>query len=87
MFDSVSPHGQQPTRLLCPQDSPDSNTGVGCHFHNVFLGSCIGLLFSLIKLKEHAEAKNTEWEFLLILVNRLKKNFSFDSLFSFLHEE
>ena len=29
--DSVQPHGQQPTRLLCPQDSPGKNTGVGCH--------------------------------------------------------
>ena len=25
-------HGQQPTRLLCPLDSPGKNTGVGCHF-------------------------------------------------------
>ena len=32
MSDSVWPHGQQPTRLLCPQDSPGKNTGVGCHF-------------------------------------------------------
>ena len=32
MSDSVRPHGQQPTRLLCPQDSPGKNTGVGCHF-------------------------------------------------------
>ena len=32
MSDSVRPHGQQPTRLLCPQDSPGSNTGLGCHF-------------------------------------------------------
>ena len=23
---------QQPTRLLCPWDSPGKNTGVGCHF-------------------------------------------------------
>ena len=29
---TVQPYGQQPTRLLCPQDSPDKNTGVGCHF-------------------------------------------------------
>ena len=26
---SVRPHGQQPIRLLCPQDSPGKNTGVG----------------------------------------------------------
>ena len=30
--DSVQPHRQQPTRLLCPWDSPGKNTGVGCHF-------------------------------------------------------
>ena len=29
---SVRPRGQQPTRLLCPQDSLGKNTGVGCHF-------------------------------------------------------
>ena len=32
MSDSVQPHGQQPTRLLHPQDSPGKSTGVGCHF-------------------------------------------------------
>ena len=30
--DSVRPHRRQPTRLLCPRDSPGKNTGVGCHF-------------------------------------------------------
>ena len=70
--DSVRPPRRQPTRLLWPWDSPAKNTGVGCYFHNVFLWRCIGLLFSLIKLKEYAESKNTEWEFLLILVNRFR---------------
>ena len=32
MSDSVRPHGQQPTRLLCPWESLGKNTGVGCHF-------------------------------------------------------
>ena len=32
MSDSSRPHGLQPTRLLCPWDFPDKNTGVGCHF-------------------------------------------------------
>ena len=32
LSDSVRPHGQQPTRLPCPWDSPGENTGVGCHF-------------------------------------------------------
>ena len=39
MSDSVWPHSQQPTRLLCPWDSLGKNTGVGCHFllqyHNI----------------------------------------------------
>ena len=30
MSDSVRPHRRQPTRLLCPWDSPGKNTGVGC---------------------------------------------------------
>ena len=32
MSDSVRPLRWQPTRLLCPWDSPGKNTGVGCHF-------------------------------------------------------
>ena len=30
--DSLQPHGLWPTRLLCPGDFPDKNTGVGSHF-------------------------------------------------------
>ena len=32
MSNSLSPYGLQPTRLLCPWDTPGKNTGVGCHF-------------------------------------------------------
>ena len=32
MSDSVRPHRRQPTRFLCPWDSPGRNTGVGCYF-------------------------------------------------------
>ena len=42
--DSVRPHRQQPTRLLCPWDSPGKNTGVGCHF-----------LLQCIKVKSESE--------------------------------
>jgi len=28
----VPPHRWQPTRLLCPWDSPSKNARVGCHF-------------------------------------------------------
>ena len=30
--DSLQPHGLQPSRLLCPWDFPEKNTGVGTHF-------------------------------------------------------
>ena len=30
--DSLRRWGLQPTRLLCPWDSPGKSTGVGCHF-------------------------------------------------------
>ena len=30
-FSHVWPHRRQPTRLLCPWDSPGKNTGGGCH--------------------------------------------------------
>ena len=32
MFNSLWPHGLQPTRLLCPYNFSGKNTGVGCHF-------------------------------------------------------
>ena len=31
MSDSLTPHGLQPTRLLCPWDSPGKINRVGCH--------------------------------------------------------
>ena len=30
--DSLRPHGLQPARVLCLQNSPGKNIGVGCHF-------------------------------------------------------
>ena len=30
--DSLPPHGLQPTKLLCPWNSPGKNTGMGCSF-------------------------------------------------------
>ena len=31
LSDSLRSHGQQPPRFLCPWNSQDKNTGVGCH--------------------------------------------------------
>ena len=44
MSDSVRPHRWQPTRLLCPWDSPGKNTGVGYHF-----------LLQYVKVKSESE--------------------------------
>ena len=45
MSDSLRPHGQQLTRLLCPWDSPGKNTGVGCHvlLQGIFLTQGLNL--------------------------------------------
>ena len=39
------PHGQQPTRLLCPWNFPGTNTGLDCHFlfQGVFLAQGLNL--------------------------------------------
>ena len=44
VFDSLPPRGLlcPPTRILCPWDFPDQNTGVGCHF--LFQGCNLYLL-------------------------------------------
>ena len=34
MSDPQWPHGQQPSRLLCPWDFPGKSTGVGCHYQH-----------------------------------------------------
>ena len=44
MFNSVRPHGRQPTRLPRPWDFLGKNTGVGCHF-----------LFQCMKMKSESE--------------------------------
>ena len=48
MSNSMWPRGLQPTRLLCPWNSPGKNTGVDCHFllQGIFLtqGSNLCLL-------------------------------------------
>ena len=55
MSDSVRPHRQQPTRLLCPWDSPGKNTGVGCHF----LLQCMKVKSE--KVLSHARLLATPW--------------------------
>ena len=40
MSNSVRPHRWQPTRLLCPWDSPGKNTGLGYHFLLQCMNAC-----------------------------------------------
>ena len=57
--DSLRPHGLQPARLLCPQNSPGNNTGVGCHsfLQGIFQiqGLNLGLLHCRQTLYCHAK--------------------------------
>ena len=52
MSDSVWPHRWQPTRPHRPWDSPDKNTGVGCHF-----------LLQCMKLKVKVKSRSRVWLF------------------------
>ena len=49
MSNSVWPHGQQPTRLLCPQNSLGKNTGVGCHF--LLLSHASKVMFKILQAR------------------------------------
>ena len=66
--DSVRPRGLQPSRLLCPWDSPGKNTGVDCHafLQGIFptLGSNPGLLHCrqvLYHLSHQGSPRILEW--------------------------
>ena len=50
MSDPLQPYGLQPTRLLCPWDSPGKNTRVNCHFLllGIFLTQGLNLHLSLL---------------------------------------
>ena len=44
------PHRRQPTRLLCPWDSPGKNTGVGFQFFLQYVHACMLNRFSRVQL-------------------------------------
>ena len=50
MSDSLQHYGLYPTRLLCPWDSADKNTGVGCHalFQEIFPTQGLSLCLSCL---------------------------------------
>ena len=57
------PYGQQPTRLLCPQDSLGKNTGVGCHFllHEIFLIADLRSLSSKTNISTSSETVSVDF--------------------------
>ena len=50
--DSVQPHRQQPTRLRHPWDSPDKNSGVGCHFLLQSMDMSLSKFWEMVKNRE-----------------------------------
>ena len=66
--DSLQPRELEPTRLLCPWDSPGKNSGVGSHslLQRIFLtqGSNLGLLHLL---HCQVDSLTTEKEYLPVI--------------------
>ena len=62
MFDYPRPYRRQPTRLSCPWDSPDKNTGVGCHFLLQCMKVKEGLKLNIHKTKIMASGPSTLWQ-------------------------
>ena len=69
MSNSLQPHGPWPSRILCPWDFPDKNTGVGCHavLQRIFLtqGSNPGIPHCgqiLYHLQPHCTREETDAE-------------------------
>ena len=61
MSDSFQPHRLQPTRPLCPCDSPSENTEVGCHF----------LLQRIFPTQGRSNPRLLHWRQILYLLSHL----------------
>ena len=57
------PHRRQPTRLLCPWDSPDRNTGVGCHsWLSAMYANLFCKLISLLVIWQTKSVPSGTWQ-------------------------
>ena len=54
MSNSVQPRGQQPTRLLCPQDSPGKNTRVLHRSKYSYFYKAINVVYEVIEVRINA---------------------------------
>ena len=67
---SVRPHRQEPTRLLCPWDSPGKNTGMGCWtlknwcFQTVVLEKTLDNPLDIMEIKPVNSKANQSWLFI-----------------------
>ena len=62
MSDSLGSHGLYLARLLCPWDSPDKNTGVGCHALLLGIFPTQELYWSLLCLTHWFVTTSPTWE-------------------------
>ena len=60
----LQPHGLQPTRLFCPEDSPGKNPGVRCH---ALLTSLLYILYTKVLIEIYSSS-------LALLNNRSRSN-------------
>ena len=71
---SLQFRGRQPTRLLCPWNSPDKDTEVGCHslLQGIFLGQ--GLNMGLLHCRQflyhlsHQGSPNTKYQVYILII-------------------
>ena len=70
MSDFLKPYEQQPTRFLCPWDSPGKYTGVGCHFllQGIFLTQGSNLQLLCLLNQQAGSTTGTTWEALYACV-------------------
>ena len=61
--DSSRPHGLQPTRLLCPWDTPGKSTGVGCQLIS-WMSLKLKPLFYRRKCHKHEDKPQTGGKYL-----------------------
>ena len=74
MSGSVRPYRLQPTRLLCPWDSPGKTVGVGCHALFVNIG--IAGQKSRLRAEVLTQGRSQEWKSSLEVAKSIEKDAS-----------
>ena len=90
--DSLWFYGLQPTRLLCPWDSPGKDTGVGCHFLLQGIFPTQGSNLCLLRLLHYRwilyhSATGEAHRLSLVFINEVNLSVPFIGLFSWVGAE